>query len=31
VDPQEVVKGALFIVVVGVAAFLARRQGADDE
>jgi ribose/xylose/arabinose/galactoside ABC-type transport system permease subunit len=31
VDPQEVVKGALFIVVVGVAAYLARRQGADDE
>ena len=31
VDPQEVVKGALFIVVVGAAAYLARRQGADVE
>jgi len=30
VDWQEVVKGVLFIVVVGTSAYLARRQGRDD-
>ncbi|MFI5384554.1 MAG: ABC transporter permease [Fimbriimonadales bacterium] len=30
VDWQEVVKGSLFILVVGTAAYLARRQGQDD-
>ena len=31
VDPQEVVKGTLFILAVGVAAYQARRQSADDK
>jgi ribose/xylose/arabinose/galactoside ABC-type transport system permease subunit len=31
VDHQEVVKGVLFILVVGASAYLARRQGQDDD